>query len=616
MYHKKFSRFPFRYVQAATGVLRPGNRGGGGTCGPSWAATGAETLFPASGFGSVSSSAPMLFAVPFKHIGLACWWAGCALMAVQTAFSQTDSLRRAAKQAAQQKTAALKANAALANNKRDSIGNHWRNKTESVANPLRKAAAKSGQRIDSLTAMADIDGKAARKLARRYEKLSGRIGKATESALAGMEKRERKLFAKMAKKDSTGAAKGRAAGQQSLASLRRKMALPDKPMATGGYLPGLDSVATALKYAKTKPRELAATGTTVPKADPKERLQTAAANLRGNLRAADQAGNYIAERQSELKSRYGAQWPQLGNELKGMEKERAYFDQSMAMYRDGAKDLRPLESKTIAAVSKQPAFQAFMARNSELAGLFRLPENYGDPSALSGLQNRAALQKAIERKFGAGAGPAAFLRQQLDAGKTQLRTLQEKAAKGTGNGNPAATPGFRPDGQKGKPFRKRLELGWNLQSQRPNGLLPVTTDLGGSAGYKLTDNMTLGIGASFKLGWGNSIGNIGLSAQGAGLRSFLDGRLKKSIWLTGALEQNYYAELASKAGQNIRLRNGETHGLGADWGKGWQESCLIGLTKKSTVRKKTAYVQLLVDLMAERHLPATPWLVYRAGIAF
>jgi len=45
-----------------------------------------------------------------------------------------------------------------------------------------------------------------------------------------------------------------------------------------------------------------------------------------------------------------------------------------------------MTKKALSLLNKLPAFQAFMKQNSQLAGLFNLPSNYGNPASLAGLQ--------------------------------------------------------------------------------------------------------------------------------------------------------------------------------------------------------------------------------------
>ena len=60
-----------------------------------------------------------------------------------------------------------------------------------------------------------------------------------------------------------------------------------------------------------------------------------------------------------------------------------------------------------------------------------------------------------------------------------------------------------------------------------------------SVGYKLTDKSVVGVGASYKMGWGKDIKNIVISTQGLGLRSYMDVKLKGSFYASGGFEYNY-----------------------------------------------------------------------------
>ena len=41
------------------------------------------------------------------------------------------------------------------------------------------------------------------------------------------------------------------------------------------------------------------------------------------------------------------------------------------------KDPKKIEQKALSILNKLPAFQKFMKQNSQLASLFRIPDNYG-----------------------------------------------------------------------------------------------------------------------------------------------------------------------------------------------------------------------------------------------
>jgi hypothetical protein len=144
-----------------------------------------------------------------------------------------------------------------------------------------------------------------------------------------------------------------------------------------------------------------------------------------------------------------------------------------------------------------------------------------------------------------------------------------------------------------------------MQTLRSTSFFPVTTDLGLSLGYKLNDKSVVGVGASYKLGWGQGFRNIHLSHQGAGLRSYVDWKLKGSFWMSGGYEMNY-----KTAFDNFYL----LRDLNA-----WQQSGLIGLSKlvsiKSKFFKKTK-LQLLWDFLSYQQRPRTQPIVFRIGYNF
>jgi hypothetical protein len=163
-------------------------------------------------------------------------------------------------------------------------------------------------------------------------------------------------------------------------------------------------------------------------------------------------------------------------------------------------------------------------------------------------------------------------------------------------------PDFRPNNQRTKSLKKRLEYATNIQTTKNNYFYPTTTDIGLSVGYKINDASTLGIGFSYKIGWGTGLNHIVLSNQGIGLRSFVDIKLKASFYLSGGYEENYQQPFRSF--QQISSFHY------------WQQSGLIGISKivsiKSKMFKKTK-LQLLWDLLSYGQVPRTQPIKFRVG---
>ena len=176
-------------------------------------------------------------------------------------------------------------------------------------------------------------------------------------------------------------------------------------------------------------------------------------------------------------------------------------------------------------------------------------------------------------------------------------------------------PNFKPNNQRTKSFWKRLEYGTNLQTAHGNYFYPTTTDMGLSVGYKLNNNSTIGIGGSYKMGWGQNIQHIALSSQGASLRSFLDTKLKGSFYVSGGFEYNY--QPLSVTMQSTNTNGSQTPPL-AGWSD-WQQSGLIGFSKIISVKTKffkQTRLQLMWDFLSYEQVPRAQPIKFRVGYNF
>ena len=166
-------------------------------------------------------------------------------------------------------------------------------------------------------------------------------------------------------------------------------------------------------------------------------------------------------------------------------------------------------------------------------------------------------------------------------------------------------PDFKPNNQKTKTFWRRVEYGTNFQTVHNSYYFPTTSDFGLFVGYKLNDHGTLGIGASYKLGWGNGIKHVAFSSQGIGIRSFIDIQLKGSFYASGGFEYNYAKPFSSY--QQLRQITD------------WTKSGLLGISKvvslKSRVFKKTK-VNLMWDFLSYRQVPRTQAVLFRIGYTY
>ena len=144
-----------------------------------------------------------------------------------------------------------------------------------------------------------------------------------------------------------------------------------------------------------------------------------------------------------------------------------------------------------------------------------------------------------------------------------------------------------------------------MQSTRSNLYFPSQTNFALTAGYKLNERNTIGIGISYAIGWGPDIHHISISGQGIGFRSFIDIKIKGNFYGSGGFEYNYAYPFNT-------ISQLESSGL-------WQKSGLIGITKmvslKSKLVKKTK-LQLLWNFLSYYQSPQTQPIVFRVGYNF
>ena len=434
--------------------------------------------------------------------------------------------------------------------------------------------------------------------------ISGDIDKQTAKYLSKLQRREERIYKKLAKKDSTAAGKALADSKKQYAALQQKLTSASQKINTRGkkYIPLLDTLTTSLKffrqYGDLFKKGLASS----------EELSNSLSQANAVGDKLQQAGDvqaFIKDRQQQLSDQL--QKAGMPDALKGFNKDAYYYSAQIKEYRDALNDPDKAEKKAIELLNRLPVFQKFMQQNSQLASLFGTPGGSGNASnavAMAGLQTRAQVQQLMQNQIAAGGPNAqAMVQQNIQAAQAQLSTLKDKINKLGGGSGDMNIPDFKPNQQKTKTFLQRLEYGTNIQTQRSGNFFPTTTDLGLTAGYKLNDKSTIGLGASYKMGWGKDIQHIALSHQGIGFRSFADMKLKGSFWLSGGAELNYKA-----AFRNFEVLDDFTP---------WQKSALLGVTKKYNAGKKLkGNVQLLYDFLWHQQVPVTQPVVFRVGYSF
>lgn len=429
--------------------------------------------------------------------------------------------------------------------------------------------------------------------------LEQKLDRKTEKMLARLQKQEAKMKSKLARIDSAAASNVFGNADAKYKELEAKL----NGSLKGPYVAKLDSFATSINFLQNNPQLLTQVKET------KQKLDDALSKVNGlkdQLNKAEAVKKFLKERRQFLKeqlSKFG-----FAKQLKKLNKEAYYYAQQVNEYKEILKDSKKAERKALELLGKTKFFKDFMRKHSELASLFRMPGE-DDPSSqasLAGLQTRAQVNGLIQQQIAAG-GPGAQqqVSQNLQSAQAQLNQLKDKVLKAGGSSGSDELPDFKPNNQKTKGFWKRLELGTNMQTQKATNYFPVTSDIGLSVGYKLNDKSVIGVGASYKMGWGSGWRDLTISHQGLGLRTYVDVKLKGSFWLSGGYEQNYRAAFNSI--EQLRERNA------------WQQSGLLGLSKvvslKTKFFKKTK-LQLLWDFLSTQQIPRTQPIVFRVGYNF
>lgn len=435
----------------------------------------------------------------------------------------------------------------------------------------------------------------------KIDKYSTRITNKTEKTLAKLSRWENKLKPIIEKANPEVATRLFGEGKMTFTVLLQKMKDGEQVAANyrASYDEYKDKLATNLKYLEQQQQNLNAKLVAPIKSANKKIKE-----LDEDEKQQQFVQAFIKERKKELideslkyigKSKY----------LTKINKESYYYIETIKNYKELFKEPKKAEQTAINILNKIPAFKNFIQQYSILASLFGSPAGATSPAAMAGLQTRASVNALVQNQIAIG-GPNAqqYMQQNIAAAQAELTKLKDKILKAGGNSSDAEMPNFKPDATKTKTFKQRLELGSNIQIIRNNNLLPATADLGFSVGYKINSKATAGLGLSYKAGLG-SFQRISLTHQGIGFRSYGDWRIKRQFFVSGGYEMNYNA--AFKNIQQLQNYND------------WQPSGLIGITKKMNIKTKLTKqtkLQLLYDLLAREHMPASQPLIFRVGYNF
>jgi hypothetical protein len=369
------------------------------------------------------------------------------------------------------------------------------------------------------------------------------------------------------------------------------------------YLPNVDSLAAALSFLNKNP--------TLANLSPglQTKIQTSIGQLQqlqAKLQDADVIKQYLQTRKAQI-AQYLSQWSHLPSSITNCfqqyKTESFYFAEQVRQYRQVLNDPNKITTASLLVLNKIPLFVDFMRRNSFLAGLFNVPSNYGSADGLSGLETRDQVTALIQNQVGQGGASAiSTIQQSLQSAQQDIDRIRNKLSSlGAGSGD-IDMPDFKPNDQRTRTFFKRLEYGTSFQTTPTSYFFPSTVDLGLSVGYKISTSKIVGVGASYKLGFGNGFKHIAFSNQGVGLRSFVNVNVKGTWGTTAGFEYNYQQPFA--AFQDLHKLNS------------WTKSGIVGITKtvaiKGHVFKKTV-LQFLWDYFSYQQIPKTQPVIFRVG---
>lgn len=458
-----------------------------------------------------------------------------------------------------------------------------------------------GQRDSTLYALQQVPGKYISTIDKKIDQYTAHTSSRTTKTLTRLSKWENKIKNTLQKVNPEAANRLFGNSQLTFAGLLQKI---QQGEATGlGYYNQYDKyrdeLTTNIKYLDNQREYLDGTV--------EKKMHAAKEKVKRLNEAADSAGaveQFIKERKKQLidgtisilgKNKY------LGK----MNKEVYYYSETLRNYKEVFSDSKKAEETTTALLQNIPAFNNFFRQNSMLASLFGNGRSAGAAPSLEGLQTRSEVSSMLQTQvLSGGANAQIVVQENIKAAKEQLNTIKNKMASlGAGGADVDDRLGaFKPNNQRTKTFLQRIETGFNFQSQGANSYFPTTTDIALTAAYKLNDKASIGIGSSYKLGWGSSITNIQLTTQGVGLRSFAEYKIKGSFYAGGGFEYNYQPPAVALYG------TAKT--------QAWQQSGLAGISKiisaKSKFYKKTK-VQLFWDFLSYSQLPRTAPVKFRIG---
>ncbi len=459
----------------------------------------------------------------------------------------------------------------------------------------------NAQQDTVLLALADFPAKYFKEVDKKIDKYSNRIKSKSEKTLTKLSHWENKIKNLLQKANPEAANRlfgpGKTTFSLLLEQLKKGKSIAENQ--TAEYNDYKDKLSTGIKYLQSK-KSLLDSSLIKPLIKVTEKMS----NLDETMANTEAVEKFVKERKKQLmdeslkyfgKSKY----------LSKINKESYYYVETLRNYKELFKDKKKAEETAMKVLNQIPAFKKFVKENSALASLFGSNSGNSVAQNITGLQTRSGINAFMLDKFTAG-GPNAqeIFSQNMQMAQNEMNKLKTDLINKGASGGDGELPDFKPHNQRSKTLFQRIEYGSNMQFSKNNSFVPATADLGLSIGYKLNDKSLIGIGASYKMGFG-SIQKISFTHQGIGLRSFVDWKIKKQFFFSGGFEMNYNAQFRNMA----VIKNFND----------WQQAGLIGVTKKMKLKTKlmkSTNLQLLYDFLHNQHIPVSQPIIFRVGYSF
>ncbi len=431
-----------------------------------------------------------------------------------------------------------------------------------------------------------LAGKPGRALQQKSEKWEQDLQKAGLQHLRRMKAGEQKLKARLIKQDPALAVLLFADADSRYATWKKQ--LTDEaavvPRMQQHYIARLDSLQTAMDFLK----ESAGFESGMP------------VKIRSLQHSFDQ-GEMVRELMEKRSVYLQQQLKKWGHfkDVNRLQGQVVRYREQMQRYRQAITSPSRIEEEVLKVLRKTPRFTSFFETHSMLAGLFPQHAGASPAQGAAGAQSREAVMQSIAQKAVSPEQVQKALTQQVGSASSLMDRFRRSLVR-SGRGDEINMPVLVPQDSKRSRFADRFEVGTNLQTTKSNRFFPSTTDVGLSLGYRVNTKSIVGIGASYKMGWGGDLRHVQVSSQGAGMRTFIDYKWKGGIWLTGGAEMNYRARFT-----DFDVLRDYT---------AWQKSALFGISKKYQVSSKVkGNAQLLYDALWKLQVPRTQPILFRVG---